>query len=157
MIQIVNGNLLDAGTDGITVLAHQCNCQRGFGSGIAGEFRKRMPWVYEAFAYDSRQPHDKLGTYCKAVNPNLNETIQTVYNLYGQFDFGGQPGVVYTKYTALESALSLMLEDCKDAEKIGLPYLIGCGLANGSWDTVYKIILDVSNSYGKDIFLYKLN
>jgi hypothetical protein len=39
--------------------------------------------------------------------------------------------------------------------KIGLPYLIGCGLAGGDWHIVEELILNVSYQYSHDIYLYR--
>lgn len=38
---------------------------------------------------------------------------------------------------------------------IAIPYGIGCGIANGKWGRVYKIIEKVFSDY--DVTLYKLN
>ena len=37
---------------------------------------------------------------------------------------------------------------------ICMPYGIGCGIANGDWNEVYKIIEEVFSDY--DVTLYKL-
>lgn len=39
--------------------------------------------------------------------------------------------------------------------KIAIPYGIGCGIANGDWNIVYKIIEEVFDDY--EVTLYKLS
>jgi hypothetical protein len=41
-----------------------------------------------------------------------------------------------------------------DNDSIALPYNLGCGLASGDWNIVYKIIEEVFNDY--DVTIYKL-
>jgi ADP-ribose 1''-phosphate phosphatase len=47
MIEYRNGNLFDA--TGQVVLAHACNCQGRWGSGIAKHFAQRFPLAYQKY------------------------------------------------------------------------------------------------------------
>jgi O-acetyl-ADP-ribose deacetylase (regulator of RNase III) len=155
MIHIQNGNLLKSDCD---IIAHCCNCKLGFGSGIAGQIRKQLPYAYRAFSEDIRTPEDKLGTYSLGLSL---DNRPDVFNLYGQLSYG--PGdKQYVDYRALlQSMLSMMdyVVDWKSKStkkfKIGLPYLIGCGLAGGDWHIVEELILNVSCQYSHDIYLYR--
>lgn len=156
MIYIQNGDLLKSNCD---IIAHCCNCQGGFGSGIAGQIRKQFPYAYQAFVSDTRKPEEKLGTY--SIGLSLDNNTPDIFNLYGQLYYG--PGdKQYVDYRALLQSMLDMLETIIDWRskttkrfKIGMPYLIGCGLAGGDWRTVEELILNVSCQYSTDINLYR--
>lgn len=60
-----------------------------------------------------------------------------------------------TDYEAMRKALTEIKEYAKKFKlSIAIPYGIGCGIANGDWNIVYKIIEEVFNDY--DVTLYKL-
>lgn len=156
MIHHLQGNLL---TSDCTIIIHQSNCLMGFGSGIAGQIRQQYPRAYQAFAKDDRKPEEKLGSFSTGIDNG-----KIFYNMYGQYDFGGLKGIRYTDYDAFRSGLDSVLTDIthmKDScivttiDKIGMPYLIGCGLAGGDWEVVYKIIEEVAAEHEMDIYLYE--
>ena len=145
----IKGNLLDAFDRGdVDVIAHQCNCFCNMGSGIAPQIAKRYPSARAADNATIKGDSDKLATFTRAIIPrNVNgETIGVgvVYNLYGQFGYGGQR--MRTNYYALKRALKSMQNDLNDLGKgdriVGLP-LIGCGLGGGDWSVVSEIINEV--------------
>jgi hypothetical protein len=130
----------------------------GFGSGIAGQIRNQLPGAAKAFYQDDRPSEEKLGRYTSATE-NIGPFLM-VFNLYGQLQCGGEPGVVYTDYKGLEEALTRMLlyvdqEYPGQNLKIGVPYKIGCGLAGGDWNIVEDILNKVSTKYEHDIFVYE--
>lgn len=164
MIYIQNGDLLRSNCD---IIAHCCNCQNGFGSGIAGQIRREFPYAYQAFSEDVRSPEEKLGTYTiglpfEQVNTKMhNIKNYDIFNLYGQFGYGTD-GARYINYDAFFRSMILMMEKIMDWKskstkqfKIGMPYLIGCGLAGGDWKTVEELILSVSCQFYQDIYLYR--
>ena len=63
-----------------------------------------------------------------------------VCNIFGQFNYGGG-NIRYTDYCALNNAFR-DLRGWLDITKIDgyFPYLFGCGLANGDWAIVSKMI-----------------
>ena len=145
----IKGNLLDAFDRGdVDVIAHQCNCFCTMGSGIAPQIAKRYPAARAADNATVKGDSGKLGTFTRAmISRNVNgETIGggVVYNLYGQFGYGGQR--MRTNYYALKRALKSMQNDLNALGKgdriIGLP-LIGCGLGGGDWEVVSEIINEV--------------
>lgn len=151
MIHHIKGNLL---TSDCKVIIHQSNCQMGFGSGIAGQIRQQRPNAYEAFKNDKRTPMEKLGGFSVGIDDG-----KVTYNMYSQFKYGMESGVVYTDYSAFRYGLKLILDEIKQSYgvdvKIGLPYLIGCGLARGDWNIIKGIIEEASNEYGVDLYLYE--
>ena len=140
----IKGNLLDAFDRGdVDVIAHQCNCFCNMGSGIAPQIAKRYPNAYRADLNTTQGDASKLGTFTK-VYVNHGHSKGLVYNLYGQYRYGGQS--MQTNYYALKRALNAMQKDLNDLDKgdriIGLP-LIGCGLGGGDWEVVSEIINEV--------------
>ncbi|MGF7049841.1 hypothetical protein J2T13_004364 [Paenibacillus sp. DS2015] len=77
-----------------------------------------------------------------------------IANLFGQFKYG-KTSEQYTDYVALESALRQLKDKAKELKfSVALPYNLGCGMANGDWNIVEKMIEDVFNDY--EVTLYKL-
>jgi len=150
MIHHIKANLLTSDCD---VIIHQSNCQMGFGSGIAGQIRQIYPEAYEAFKADTREPTMKLGFYSDAISNGKH-----IFNMYSQYNYGRDTSVVYTNYDAITHGLNQILPVVKSLypeAKIGLPYLIGCGLANGDWNKVRLIIEKASKTHEVDLYLYE--
>lgn len=60
-----------------------------------------------------------------------------------------------TDYEEIKRCLEFVKRSAKQTKRsIAIPYGIGCGIANGDWNIVYKIIEEVFNDY--DVTLYKL-
>ena len=159
MIKEVNGNLLTY--PGIQVIGHQTNCLSVMGAGIAKQIKTIWPEVFKEYC-----------DYCKSQSDkhNLLGTIQVlktddgkyIANLFGEYSFcesiapyeeGGKPR--HTDYDALKECLHrlhtwMVLNDIKT---VGVPDLIGCGLAGGSKTIVRQLIEDEFGD-DEDITLY---
>ena len=60
-----------------------------------------------------------------------------------------------TDYESLEIGLNNIKDYAKNLKlNIAIPYRIGCGIANGDWSTVYKIIEKVFQDY--EVTLYRI-
>lgn len=60
-----------------------------------------------------------------------------------------------TDYEAMQICLNEVKEYAKSFNlSVAIPYGIGCGIANGDWKKVYKIIETVFNDY--EVTLYRL-
>lgn len=149
MINIVEGDIRDA-KEG--VVAHQVNCQGAMASGVAKAIYTKWPQVktkYLEFCADYT-PQELLGRtqYVKCDD-------KYVANVFGQLYYGKNPRIIYTDYDALRFALTHVGMFAKKHDlSIALPYRIGCGLANGDWDIVHRIMQIVFE--GKEVTLYKL-
>jgi len=152
IIKIVDGDILQAEEN---IICHQVNCQGVMGSGLAKQIRAKYPEVYASYI--------KYCRGCKDNNPkNLLGEVQTVLvndgkviaNLFGQFNYG--KGKQYTDYKALKQSLEgiLTIATMVGDDSIAVPYNLGCGLAGGDWNIVYKIIEEVFDDY--DVTIYKL-
>ncbi len=147
MVSIIKGDLLQCTEE---IFGHQVNCQGVMGSGIARQIRDRYPIVYEEYIRycEGKSPEELLGQ-CQLV-----ETDQkTVANLFGQLNYGREP-VLYTNYEGLRRSLqSLKNYAQQNGKQVALPYLIGCGLANGDWSIVSRMIEEVFENY--EVTLYQ--
>ena len=148
MVKIVKGNLLDATED---IIAHQVNCMGVMGSGLAKQIRNKYPEVYANYK-------DYLKNYKGKILGSAQSVVchdgKIVFNLFGQYGYGRDKQ--YTDYNALKSALSsLYLFTYNKNLSIAFPYNLGCGLAGGDWNVVYKIIEEVFNDY--DVNIYNLD
>lgn len=129
---IEDSNLLSVTTG---VIAHQVNCQGVMGSGVAQQLRSKYPEVYEVFNERTRrsEPSERLG---KVDIIPIGRDL-TILNIYGQFNYG-RDGKCYTNYKAVEQAfhhISWAFGLYKEHTTIHIPYMMGCGLAGGNWET----------------------
>ena len=126
-MKIIEGNLLDC-PEGINIIAHGCNCFHTMGAGIARQIKERYPEAYQADKETSYGLKSKLGTFSYAKSGFIK-----IANLYTQFNCGGQREL---NYEALYNCL-VNLRDAinhgsnSNSYVLGLPFLIGCGLAGG--------------------------
>lgn len=159
MLTYIKGNLVDAYLEGtIDCIGHQANCFHTFGSGIAREIRECIPEAYAADLKTVKGDKNKLGNLSYHIEHNVDHMPSAVFNLYGQFDFGG--GECHTDYKALTTALrkmrytiEVMEAVCDDTLTVGFPK-IGCGLGGGDWGIVSTIIQGVFGD--REVFIYEL-
>lgn len=75
-----------------------------------------------------------------------NKTICNMFSQKPNFD---------TDYEAMKKALTYIKKWAENNNlSIAMPYGIGCGIANGEWSKVYKIIEEVFSDY--EVTLYRL-
>ena len=149
MIKIVTGDLLYAAED---IIGHQVNCKSVMGSGIARAIRDRYEAAYVGYMNycHGKKPHDLLGS-CHVVDVGNGRFVA---HLFGQLNYGREKQL-YTRYDALENALRKLCEFAKSNQlSVALPYNIGCGLANGNWNVVERIIARVFDDI--EVTLYKV-
>lgn len=135
MIQNKEGNLLEEPVD---VFVHQANLYHTFGGGIARAIGAKFPEAEEADRATPFGDESKLGTF----------SIATVQRIFGEqliVNMYSQVGMTETKYEPMRKALqgihSMMVQ--ANLGTIGFPYGMGCGIANGNWEDVERIIQDV--------------
>lgn len=145
----VNGNILEQDLDAIV---HQANCFKRMKSGIAKSITDLYPEVREADnAYPYEVGPDRLGRCSFAITKHKDSGKKLIIgNLYGQEYYGGVPGIIYTRYSALRSAFQKFSGVMDSLEykhaTIGIPYGIGCGLAHGDWEIVHDIIREAASN-----------
>ncbi len=160
-MKLIKGDLLEGEWD---FACHVCNSYTTMGSGVAYFLKKKWPQVYEADVendrlhfLDGNDPDEKLGTFSIA---ELND-YRAVYNLYAMCGIGngGHPLDRNCRYDALFDALFTMCEDIVSKNQligkicIGIPYLMGCCRAGGSWRIVEAILNEIEYIYDNIEFI----
>lgn len=148
MLIYEKGDLLTSDCD---VIMHQANCQKVMGAGIAASIADKFPSAALVDFNDTRTPEERLGNYTLGIGSKV------VVNLYGQLNMG--PGL-QTDYDALNSAIRKFFTDNGDyikELKVGVPYMMGCGLAGGDWKIVEDMLVQISKDFEKDIYVYVLD
>lgn len=142
MIRIIDGDLFDTTAP---VIAHQVNCQKKMGSGVAKQVRERFPDVYEEYL----KKDGKLGDVF------VCHSMPLIANLYAQ-DKYGYDGAQYTDLEALKKCFQKlnMAASNSNFRTIAMPYKIGCGRGGADWNVVYKMIEEIFTDI--DIELWRL-
>lgn len=150
MLKVIDGNLLDFPND-INVIAHSCNCRMIMGGGIAKQIKDRYPQAYQADVdyisdeYDHNgQFKHPLGTFSKAEVGDG----KYIYNMYTQATIGtGGRQVDYEKFyvalTRVANNIEWQIAHDDTKPNFGLPWMISCGLAGGSWSIIFAMINDI--------------
>lgn len=136
MIELIEKNIFEHNAQ---CIIHQANCHCRMASGIARTISQLYPEAVAADNATTVGDPNKLGTFTSAVGSDG----KIIYNLYGQFYFGNQKR--QTNYEAFYKAMDAIHSDVrnKSLTTASLPYNIGCGLANGSWNVIEAIIKDI--------------
>lgn len=156
MISYRIGNLLDQ--PDIEAIVHQANIYHTFGAGIARAIRDTFPYAFAAdkeFAPSGDE--DKLGDF--SVGSAWDSGVPVgfnplVINLYSQV--GLSPS--HTSYDYMVEALSHLVQflTLMDIRKVGFPYQMGCGLADGNWEIVKVIIEQAFKDSDIEVVIVKL-
>lgn len=144
MIIEIEGDLLESDCN---VIGHCCNCFHTMGAGIALQIKKKFPLAYDVDAKTPYGDREKMGT-----NSQIFCNGKFVVNMYAQYQYG------YGNHFHLPSfklCLERMLNDFGAVNKIGLPYMIGCGLAGGNWEETKKVIEEVTNKFERIVYVHK--
>jgi len=158
-----NGDLLRA--ESWDAMCHVANNYCVFGSGIAAQILNVFPMMYDADKETNdicEWPERKLGTFSMAQL----DGYRYGYNLYAMNGLGNTGGPLSRNlsYDHLFDAMLKMVEDVithspiDSLIRIGLPKLMGCDRAGGSWLIVLGIIADLEYRYPRVEFLvYNFN
>lgn len=141
-----NGDLLESNVD---VMMHVANVYHTFGSGIAYTIRHKFPEAYKADCETEYGCDSKLGTFSKAeIAPN-----RYICNLYAMHGIGnsGNPldrNCSYDSlYNAIYKACQELIPKYDKPVVIGIPYLMGCCRAGGSWLIVDSILACIEDEF----------
>lgn len=131
------------------MIVHQVNAQGVMGGGIALAIKTKWPKVWDDYnTFVKPNQPDKGFSYMGKVIYTEVEPDLWIASIVGQQFYGRDKGQVYTSYEALEmgfhNVCNMALSGLID---VHYP-LIGCGLANGDWTRVSRII---------DVRLVKIN
>jgi O-acetyl-ADP-ribose deacetylase (regulator of RNase III) len=128
-VRFVRGDLFAAGS--LRAIAHGCNCAGAMGKGIAVEFRRRFPAMYEEYRARCADGRFGLGDVFA-----WSADGRTVFNLGTQKTWRTK-----AKLADVEMALRAMvkLAERDGVTEIGLPR-IGAGLGALPWADVRSVI-----------------
>lgn len=131
-VEFMKGDIF--ATEGLKAYGHGCNCAGGMGAGIAIEFKKRWPRMFDEYAARCADGRFGLGD----VFP-WTEGEYTIYNLGTQEHWRKK-----AQLPALAAALRKMIELAANAniDRIGLPR-IGAGLGGLDWMRVKRVMTEV--------------
>ncbi len=133
-MKIVQGDILAAPAYG--VLAHGCNAQGKYQSGMAGQIRAMYPKAYD----DYMAHYEKFGLIPGDVVYSEIHPDFTIANCITQKYYGRDKSVVYVYYEAVERSVR---QAALYAKSRNLPLYfprIGAGLANGDWGHLSGIL-----------------
>ena len=160
MIKHVKGDIFsEASDDGTTIICHQVNCRGVMGAGIAKTVKKLFPDVYKVYkekCKDAGNHKTELLGQVQLCHTKLLGNDYLIANIFGQYSYGY--GALYTEYDALREAFNTlvgMLIPTSDFT-IRIPYMMGCGLAGGDWNTVKEIIDDTLVKAGCKVEIWEL-
>jgi O-acetyl-ADP-ribose deacetylase (regulator of RNase III) len=150
MIRVHVGNLLSV-EQGIIV--HGCNAQGVMGSGVAAAIRSKYPGAYTSYKLQEETIGLNLGDVAWYGHLDADVSVM-VANAITQEYFGGNER--HADYYAIRMAfrkINIMSAFITGgALEVNFP-LIGCGLANGKWEIVSRIIDEtIPDSIGKNLW-----
>lgn len=145
MIHEIDANLLEYPLDGIL---HSANCQNLFGAGIALRIKNKFPEAYAADCKTVKGDRFKLGTFSLAVLPSNFH----IYNLYGQFSFGG---IRPTSYDAVIDGLTKIEKHAREngLKRLGLPKNMCSVLGGAEWRVIRVMIETVFDNSSVELFI----
>lgn len=145
MVKIKQGNILDCSEE---IIVHQVNVQGIMGGGVARQLADQYLGLEREYS-----------EFCELHSNNYNQLKGQVFKIMIQgkmiMNMFSQMPNYDTDYEMMEIAFKEIKEYAKSFNlTICMPHGTGCGIANGDWNKVYKIIEEVFNDY--DVTLYKL-
>ena len=144
MLIYKTGDILQATEN---IICHQVNEDGIMGGVLALQIAKSYPKVEQQYK-----------KYCDLYKDYLYGSYQVekigdkkyIANCFTQRNF-------ITNLKDIDQVFRGLLESCKLNEfSICIPFKYGCGIANGDWNKVSKMFEKLSNEYGLDISIYKL-
>src|ERR1700722_15166322 len=154
-LTIKTGDLLEATEQ---LIIHQVNCvSNGGAAGIARAIFDKYPY---ADCYNGRTQQSVPGTIDIRGN---GRDQRLVCNLNGQFYPGGvqYPHSNKDGYVARERYFQQCLDRITEIEglkSIAFPWMVGCGIAGGSWPNYLAMITSLSiklEDRGADVVIYR--
>lgn len=144
MIQYKKANIIDAYENSeIDVLLHGCNCFCAMGKGIALQLKNKFPKIYKHDKLTIKGDRTKLGNIELIDCPTIQNPSGIIVNCYTQYTYWDKTDMFY--YSAFESCMKKVDNVFDNSVKIAMP-TIGCGLANGEWNTCELLLNKIFNN-----------
>lgn len=151
MLKFIKGDLtiIEKG-----IICHQVNCQGKMGAGLAKALSNKYPIIKKKYLqcyWQLKQYPALLLKTCQIVP--VNEEL-FIANCFAQLYYGRNKNCVYTDYNALKNTLNQAVKFAKVKDiPVYVPKYIGCGLANGNWNTVLNILKTISEEINYQIII----
>lgn len=145
-METVNGDITTVPNVGVQLIINGCNLQGLMGFGVSGALKRKWPIVWWRYRNWIRSSEVSLGDIqVVKVESNvwvINAVTQDRYR--GNLPKRERSRKILADYNAIAVAFdtlsSLLATRFKEQTVILNTPSIGCGLANGDWDTVEEII-----------------
>ena len=133
-------------SSGLPALAHGCNCAGAMGKGIAVEFKRRFPEMFEEYRERCRDGRFGLGEVFA-----WEEGDVVVFNLGTQKTWRTKASL-----EAVKSALRGMIAEAEERGivRVGLPR-IGAGLGGLDWGLVREEIEDLAKDTNVELVVFE--
>lgn len=144
MVIYVKGDLFASEAD---IIAHGCNCQGGFGSGVAGIMAKKFPkarrYYLDKFEAEGWLPGDVQFVKIYGDRYIANCATQDHYL---------PRGICHADYVAIRTCMNQVKEFATvNRLSIAMPK-IGAGLAGGDWQKIASILDEVFSDYNVAVY-----
>lgn len=152
----------------IHAIIHQANCFHCMNAGVANALTEKYPEIAIADKQTKRGDKEKLGSYSSCLVKqfqNANDEI-IIFNLYSQYLPGSyeddikSPDSRENRFRYLELGLRSIAEmisiynmdsTSNNALRIGVPWMIGCGIAGGDINQTFLLFQSIFSSLYKQI------
>ena len=129
--------------EGVTNYAHGCNCSGSMGRGIAVQFRKKFPRMYENYRQMCLNKTFRSGDVY-----DYDYGIGHVYNLATQQHYCIAGQLAKLEYIETSMEKMMQLADKSGVRSIAMPK-IGAGLGGLNWVEVKAVIEKVATNHNK--------
>lgn len=147
MVKIVKGDLLTCGAD---IICHQTNYFGVMGGGVAAAIWDKVLDQQDKQAYCALC-HSMSGGLLGHVQVLAHHGKPFVVNLFSQTAEPDKFGSL-TDYRQFRRCLREVRRLARAyGYTVAMPGYIGCGIAGGNWDEVYKIILEMFEDTDVDV------
>lgn len=120
------------------------------GAGLARQLADKYEGLEEGYSNYCRECRNYYPNLCGSSHFYFTNDDKIIANMFSQkenFD---------TDYLNMEIALIDIKAKARERNmSIAIPYGIGCGIANGDWNRVYKIIEKVFDDYNVTLYKYE--
>lgn len=124
-------------------------CFGHMSGGVAWQLSQHYPGLEEDYRKYCERHNFDYSELKGRYHSYITDNNKAIVNMFSQ-----KPNFV-TDYEAMERCLYQIKRDAMSSKAtIAIPYGIGCGIANGDWEEVYRVIDKVFKGY--KVTLYKL-
>lgn len=154
-LPVKQGCVIEAFKKGeVDVIGHVVNGQKVWGAGVAKTLKQEFPEAYESYLRRCGEVKVSSALLGDVDLPLKGFAPLGVASLFAQDRYGTEKRQL--DYGALAVSLSRLKDLLPPGEKVGIPYLMGCGLAGGSWEVVEELVEGILVRGGISVTAYKL-